>query len=111
MADEKWLIDANAFLAYIEKQYCKPCKANGQDYHEIRCRACWVDDMQCELDGIPTVDAVEVIRCRDCQWYAPNHDGSWIGCAFDTRNPDDEPKPDDFCSYGERRNDGKSTSA
>ena len=62
------------------------------------------------LDGIikalkeaPTVDAVEVVRCKDCQWYAPNHDGSWIGCAFDTRNPDDEPKPDDFCSYGERR--------
>ena len=62
MANEKRLIDANAFMAYIGKQYCTPCKANGQDYHEIRCRACWVDDMILELDAIPTVDAVEALR-------------------------------------------------
>ena len=64
MQTEKWLIDANAFLAYIDKQYCTPCKEQGQDYHEIRCRACWVDDMSLELDAIPTVDAVEVVHAH-----------------------------------------------
>lgn len=49
---------------------------------------------------------VEVVRCKDCKWYAPNNEGSWIGCAFDTRHPDDVPKADDFCSYGERKENG-----
>ncbi|MBE6928047.1 MAG: hypothetical protein E7467_06120 [Ruminococcaceae bacterium] len=58
-----------------------------------------------ELAKLPTVDAVPVVRCKDCQWYAPNNDGSWCGCAIDTSHPDNEPKLDDFCSYGERRTD------
>ena len=60
MATEKRLIDANAFIADIEKQYCKPCKEHGQDYNEIRCRSCWVDDGIGFLEDTPTVDAVEV---------------------------------------------------
>ena len=49
-------------------------------------------------------DYVLVVRCKDCKWYAPNNDGRWLGCAIDTSHPADEPKPYDFCSYGERRN-------
>ena len=57
---------------------------------------------------LPTADVVEVVRCKDCVWFAPNNGGLWYGCAFDTRHPDDVPKPDDFCSSGERRaDDGK----
>lgn len=97
MSTEKRLIDANAFMAYIDKQYCTPCKANGQDYHEIRCRACWVDDMSIELDAIPTVDAVEVVRCKDCKYYS----NGWLCNLY--LNVSHEMKPDDFCSYGERR--------
>ena len=48
-------------------------------------------------------DYVLVVRCKDCKWYAPNNDGRWYGCAIDTSHPDNEPKPDDFCSFGERR--------
>ena len=55
------------------------------------------------LDNTPAVDAAPVVRCKDCEWYAPNHDGSWIGCAFDVRHPDDVPKANDFCSCGERK--------
>lgn len=62
-----------------------------------------------DVEKIPTADVVEVVRCKDCKWYAPNNDGLWYGCAFDTRNSDDEPKPYDFCSYGERM-DGKGDS-
>ena len=51
---------------------------------------------------IPAVDAVEVVRCKDCKWYLP-------GTAF----PDEmfcmravaKFAPDDFCSHGERRGD------
>ena len=54
----------------------------------------------------PTVDVVEVVRCRDCKfafpyndyYYCENEDSpftnsDWAVC----------PNGDDFCSYGERR--------
>lgn len=56
------------------------------------------------LEKAPTVDAVEVVRCKDCKWFADNNDGNWFGCwLFQTIQiiPEDTPKPDDYCSYGE----------
>ena len=58
------------------------------------------------LEKAPTVDAVPVVRCKDCKWFADNNDGDWFGCwLFQTIQiiPEDAPKPDDFCSYGERK--------
>jgi len=47
------------------------------------------------LDVIP-VDAVEVVRCKDCHWY----DKPTCNHPTDGMNTTAE---DDFCSYGERR--------
>ena len=58
------------------------------------------------LEKASTVDAVEVVRCKDCKWFADNNDGDWFGCwLFQTIQiiPEDTPKPDDYCSYGERK--------
>ena len=52
------------------------------------------------LQDTPTVDAVEVVRCRDCKHYKP--DEYECGCDFAGGLP--YVKADDFCSYGERRN-------
>lgn len=46
------------------------------------------------LQDIPTVEAVAVTRCKDCKH---EFGGSCIICGFQKR------KPDDFCSYGERK--------
>lgn len=43
---------------------------------------------------LPTVDAEVVVRCKDCK---NEFGGSCIICGFQKR------KPDDFCSYGERK--------
>lgn len=51
------------------------------------------------VDAMPTIDAVPVVRCKDCIWWKR------AGCAFDTRIEEDIPKENDFCSYGERRAD------
>ena len=51
------------------------------------------------LEKAPTVDAVEVVRCRDCKHYKP--DEYKCGCDFAGGLP--YVKADDFCSYGERR--------
>lgn len=67
-----------------------------------------------EISKFPAVDAVEVVRCKDCKYWGDedgisekdgirfarcnihNHcmHGEYIGWC---------PKEDDFCSYGERR--------
>lgn len=51
------------------------------------------------LEKAPTVDAVEVVRCRDYKRYKP--DEYECGCDFAGGLP--YVKADDFCSYGERR--------
>lgn len=61
------------------------------------------------IEKAPTVDAVEVVRCKDCKWFADNRDGEWYGCwLFHTIQivPEDAPKPDDFCSCGEPKMEG-----
>ena len=57
-------------------------------------------------ENLPAADVAPVVRCKDCKWFADNNDGDWVGCwLFQTIQiiPEDAPKPDDFCSYGERK--------
>ena len=56
----------------------------------------------------PKVDAVEVVRCKECKHYRNGicdqieyiMDGYYHGTF-------EEKRPDDFCSYGEKKNRGK----
>lgn len=48
------------------------------------------------LNHVPSVDAVEVVRCRDCEYYIPSN--RRIRCGFLSGYVED----DDYCSYGER---------
>lgn len=62
------------------------------------------------IEKAPTVDAVEVVRCKDCRHNVANmtidpldetdYSGDDIVCAYFST---DGMQPDDFCSYGERR--------
>ena len=54
-----------------------------------------------EIDKAPTIDAVKVVRCRDCKHYEIHKPKVLENCE---RNGYIIPKkPDDFCSYGERK--------
>lgn len=46
-----------------------------------------------------------LVRCKDCIWFAPNNEGSWYGCAIEINSKEDEPKENDFCSFGERKSE------
>lgn len=52
------------------------------------------------LREAPTVDAVPVVRCRECKHCDPEnyHCDHHMGTAAPLKR-----KPDDFCSYGERK--------
>ena len=48
------------------------------------------------INNQPTVDAVLVIRCKDCKYH---NEGEYFDycCALQTKCPDD---PEFFCKYG-----------
>ena len=52
------------------------------------------------IEQAPTVDAVPVVRCRECKHCDPenHHCDHHMGTAAPFKR-----KPDDFCSYGERK--------
>ena len=54
------------------------------------------------LNTLPTVDAEEVVRCKDCRYLQSDARGLW--CFNDYEH---DLQPNDFCSYGERRTDGR----
>lgn len=57
------------------------------------------------INQFHTVDAVEVVRCRECIYFQDNN-GGYIheGCRW---GHDETPDADDFCSRGERRTSGE----
>lgn len=103
------LIDADALI----DDMCEDCGAivNGVCDKDVCASVLWVKDA-------PAVDAVEVVRCKDCKYWGDedgiskkdgirfawcnmhNHcmHGEYIGWC---------PKEDDFCSFGERREENE----
>ena len=103
-SNEKRLIDADAMWRKFESE---PWYDNA-DRDEIALPL---------VDDAPTVDAVEVVRCRECKsWheetgFCEKHsyfvDGDGVCCS-----PADSPNwtmfdSDDFCSYGKRKEGAK----
>lgn len=105
MAD---LIDRTEFIALMERGYCEPCKEEKLDRNGVCCRVCWVNDAISEIDRIPTIDAVPVVRCKDCIWF-----GGKYGCPLAEsgyfKSGKLLPHENDFCSYGERRKENGRT--
>ena len=71
------------------------------------------------IDDAPSVDAVSVVRCKDCEYFnglaktSLLVDGKHVKAGWCDRRArwDEEYRmlPDDFCSYGLRRNDDHET--
>ena len=90
------------------KEVCGKCDGACDCCCEENCIQCKRPNMRCDfrkdLDEAPTVDAVTVVRCKDCkQWrrnigFTDNPNGHCFYHDIDTNGFD-------FCSYGERRKD------
>ena len=99
MANKQRLIDADALDNELEALKVR-FKALGRDNV--------VDDynfVQTVLLTAPTVDAVEVVRCKDCTHYnAEIHRCDHPNLNYDVECYDQwiDTEPDDFCSYGGR---------
>lgn len=87
------LIDADALRA----EFTEPNDWSDPSQALVHITGIWA-----YIDNAPTVDAVEVVRCRDCKHYrsvAWHIDGYCHMAEWYKRYQ----YPDDFCSRGERR--------
>ena len=92
------LIDADELKKNFQDELCKG----------IACAEC---SMQAEgfcrverwIDIAPTIEAEPIVRCRDCKWWDKDN-------GFDDKGYcdllDSYWRPDEYCSDGERRDDG-----
>ena len=53
------------------------------------------------IDTIPLADVVEVVRCKDCRMFVDNKEALVTYCTRECKSL--TVNPDDFCSYGERK--------
>ena len=95
MATERRLVDVDVLIAGY-----KVCVEN--DPHEYISPAMIVSD----LESQPLVDAVEVVRCKDCKNYDNSEGICWckLNSKFYPGGMDWHCFPEDgFCSYGEKK--------
>lgn len=77
---------------------------SGMSYDEICGYNDGIDIAWNEIDQAPTIDAVPVVRCKDCKKseLVPDFDGLY-SCRGKRKPLHD---PDDFCNFGVKREDG-----
>ena len=56
-----------------------------------------------EISELPSADVVEVVRCKDCKYWDNEDDAE--RCTH--KYGDMWAKPDGYCSYGERTDNGR----
>ena len=114
MATERRLIDVNKVIDAMQK-----CIDEDPDKKGTVAYFAFASIIEC-LKQEPTVDAVEVVRCKDCkhctvqQMQIPGdvefRQFPVCVCEHPRGEVGSEPLymlPDDFCSYGERRTDNE----
>lgn len=99
------LIDADALPTSIENMDLEVAEKIVERWmQDAPCDISWdavrvLRDFYDEVKDAPTIDAVKVVRCKDCKWFGE------IGCAIRIVDDSDKPKEDDYCSFAERRTD------
>ena len=88
------------------------------DADRLKAHYCWwaggskemtIDEAKKTFDTIidlqPTVDAVEVVRCKDCKWWKTKYMrlGERKVCVIEAYEP--VRNEDEYCSWAERKED------
>lgn len=94
-------IDREALIEKIEQTYCPKCSTD--DY----CRACWVDDMRCEIEDAPAADVAPVVHAK---WIMKDVSGEIKAVCTHCGKPNKQYQPP-YCPHcgakmDEEENDG-----
>ena len=116
VANKKRLIDANALLLKLKKShdlFIDAWEGFSNLPEDDKASVDEISNCIADVFNAPTVDAVEVVRCLECKhWheetgFCEKH-SYFVDCDGVCCSPADSPNwtmfdPDDFCSYGERK--------
>ncbi len=94
------LIDADLLQNQLTRKKAEVCKERYTDgFNDALMR------FKSMVHGAPPVDAVPVVRCRECRHkYRAALSSTGFRCEiWGTYDADPECDPDGFCSYGERK--------
>lgn len=99
------LTDADKIVNGIALYMAENAYLNDTPLDALKMVANWITEA-------PPVDAVEVVRCRDCKWYMPGDLFTDIMFCHRLKKKNGKPAKynycaDDFCSYGERKDGDK----
>lgn len=95
------LIDAESI-----KKYAVPERLTESLEKEAWYWTGWNSAIDKICEDAPPVDAVPVVRCKDCRYYEPDFGCPWGGCNhpdWSTRTLGFEVSEDGFCHRAERR--------
>lgn len=94
------LIDADEILTGIEELKISPWATEPYMFHhELAVKEALEIVRDLCVNQAPTVDAVPVVRCKDCYFYQDDCSCGWNGSTGW--------EPDDYCSYGTPKEDAK----
>lgn len=101
------LIDADEVLTGIEELKISPWATDTYMFpHELAVKEALEIVRDLCVNQSPTIDAVEVVRCKDCihekSTKRVKHLTGLYWCEYNSQPCN----ADDFCSYGEREGDG-----
>lgn len=89
---------------YIDADAAYEAACEGADNWDGGCSPYRDDCIREELDKVPTVDAVQVVRCKECKHNMD--DFAWNGEPYKWCELQHQHMADDFfCADGERRTD------
>lgn len=60
-----------------------------------------------DLSYLPTIDAVPVVRCKDCKYFEVDAGLKYGVLCLQHGHRFSAIKPDDFCSYGVKMDEGE----
>lgn len=93
----KRLIDSNALNERFDKRI-KFLRLDTHDQYSLGLYHGAVTDKDL-IGEMPTVDAVEVVRCRECKYHEDTSVTEYEHCCLLSKTV----RYNDFCSYGERK--------
>ena len=88
------LIDKMSLIERLEKAYCA-----GAD----KVRDIWLVEFNQWINEQPIIDAVEVVRCKDCAWFHLKGDGCPCGHGTCSMITGEIMSEDFYCADGKRR--------
>ena len=99
MAD---LIDRQAAITALERTKEKDPKGDIACFYNTI-----TDNKIAVIEAQPSVDAEQVVRCKDCKWCEAHYDTDGNAPYWICRNWDGGTDADGFCHEAERKTDGR----